>query len=263
MAANSKSVDESQNLKQFVKENASSIFGLDRRIVTTLRLLLFRPGQLTSSFVKGDIHAYTPPTTFYFTINLVFFLLLPIVNSGSIKIFGFSYEGFTKTDGMVKEWVLEDQEESGLTEEVYKATFNSFIKYNQPALVFVIVPFLVLILRIANLKYKRALLTHTVYAFHFMSFFLISFLILGSTVNFIALTLQYFKSESLISFLLTTPLFLYAIWIFYYLFKSIKVVYQNTFLSNLIKSLTILISMVGLLFIYTRFLLALCIFSVN
>lgn len=254
---------ESPNLKQFVKENASVMFGLDKRIFTTLKHLLFHPGTLTRAFAKGDVRSFTPPTTLYFTINLLFFLLLPLVNSGGIKLLSFSYNGFTKVDGAIKELILKDLEQSGLSEAVYRAQFDSFITYNQPALIFVLIPFLVLILRILNLNNRTALLSHTVYAFHFMSFFLLTFLLLGTTVNMITSLFHYLRNETIIPYLFGTPLIVYAIWMFFYLFKSLKVVYENPFWVSLLKSLALCLSFIGLMFVYTSFLMALCVLSVN
>ena len=263
MTANTDSVEERLNLKQFVKENASIMFGLDRRIIATVKHLLFRPGSLTQAFSKGDTESFTSPTTLYFTINLLFFLFLPLVNSGDIKLFAFSYEGFTKSEGLVKEWVLSDLEQSGLSEVIYQTQFDSFIKYNQPALIFVIIPFLVLILRLINLRNRTTLLSHTVYAFHFMSFFLVTFLLLGVAVNLMVLVAQYFPSESVMLYLITIPLILYGVWVFLYLFSSHKLVHGSPIAISLLKSLALLVAFIGLMFIYTRLLVVLSIVSVN
>jgi len=256
------SSEEGPNLKQFVKENTSVMFGADKRIISTLKYLLFRPGRLTHAFTKGD-QSFTPPTTLYFTINLLFFLLLPLVNSGSIKLLAFSYEGFTQVDGFVKELILEDLKSSGLSSEVYQAHFDSFIKYNQPALIFVLIPFIVLALRLLYLKSRSALLFHTVFAFHFMAFFLITFLLLGVIVNATTLVMHYLRNETIIPYLFGTPLLLYAVVVFYYLFRSLKVVYEDRLWIGFLKSLVLFISFIGLTFLYTRILIVLCIVSVN
>ena len=240
------------------------MFGLDRRIFLTFKYLIFRPGKLTKEFIKGDVRSFTPPTTLYFTINLLFFLILPIVNSGGVKLFSFTYGGFVDSkDGIVKEYVLDDMRDSGLTEEVYQAHFDSFIKYNQPALIFVIIPFLIILLRLINVRNQTGFLSHTVYAFHLMSFYLVSFLFLGVLVNLIVPLLKYLPEESISFFLIPIPLFSYAIWFFYYLFKSLRVVYKDSLWIGFLKSIFLLASMMGLLFLYIRFLVALSILNVN
>lgn len=180
--------DTSKNVtfKGFVKDNASNMFGIDRRLWQTLKLLLFHPGQLTKSWLEGGQGQFTAPTTLYFTANFLFFFLQPIVNTGKIRLLSFGYEGFMATEGLYRSWIKEDLAKSGLSEMVYQVKFDAFITYNQPALIFIMIPFLVMFLWLMELKSGKKLIHHTVHAFHFMTFFLILFLSIAGTANVIS-----------------------------------------------------------------------------
>ena len=265
MSAKNNQTEAEPNLRHFLQENISVMFGVDRRIFPTLNHLLFSPGKLTREYISGETQAFTPPTTLYFTINLLFFLLLPIVNSGGVKLFSFSYENFVNNnEGPIAEMIIADMNSTGLPEAVYIAQFDSFIRYNQPALIFIIIPFLIGILSLLNIRQRSRLLSHTVYAFHFMSFYLVTFLLFGALANGILPLIRFMpKEDFLLVILPSIPLLLYALWTYYYLFKSISVVYAGPIWISLVKAIFLLVSLVGLLFLYTRLLLTLSIMSVN
>ncbi len=172
--------------KGFVKDNASNMFGIDGRLWITLKLLLFHPGKLTKAWLEGGQSQFTSPTTLYFTSNFLFFFLQPIVNTGKIRLLSFGYEGFMATEGLYRNWIREDLAKSGLSELVYQVKFDAFITYNQPALIFIMIPFLTMFIWLMELKSGKKLIHHTVHAFHFMTFFLILFLSIAGVTNIIA-----------------------------------------------------------------------------
>ncbi len=261
---------EEQNLRNFLKENVSVMFGLDKRIFATFKHLLLRPGKLTKAFMKGSRHDYTPPATLYFTINLLFFLFLPVINSANFELFAFTYSEFMGGDdvSITKQFIQDDLIDSGLSEAVYQAQFDSFIKYNQPALVFVFIPFFILLFKLLNIKHQNGMLSHAVLAFHFMSYFLLTSLFLGALINLLIpltnILLDYFSLEGTFSLLVVlVPLIIFIAWLVYYLFKSLTVVYGGPFWINLGKTLLSLAAFWGLFFLYTRCLIVFAILSVN
>lgn len=49
----------------------------DTKIIHTLKLLLFKPGQLTEQFVQNKRAAYVPPIRLYVFISFIFFWCWP------------------------------------------------------------------------------------------------------------------------------------------------------------------------------------------
>jgi hypothetical protein len=66
-------------LKHFFLELLESIFHFDTKVLTTLRDLLFKPGEITFNFNQNKRSRYVPPIRLYIFISFIFFLLLAIV----------------------------------------------------------------------------------------------------------------------------------------------------------------------------------------
>jgi hypothetical protein len=64
---------------QAFREIMDELFELDGRMLTSLRLLVTRPGLLAREYNGGRRIAYTPPVRMYLVISLVFFFVLPVI----------------------------------------------------------------------------------------------------------------------------------------------------------------------------------------
>lgn len=60
------------------EEFLEGVFHFDGKVFSTLRLLLFRPGELTRQFLAGHRVPYVPPIRLYVFISFVFFFLLSL-----------------------------------------------------------------------------------------------------------------------------------------------------------------------------------------
>ncbi|AMR25469.1 hypothetical protein A0257_22515 (plasmid) [Hymenobacter psoromatis] len=60
------------------EEFLEGVFHFDGKVFRTLRLLLFRPGELTRRFLAGHRVPYVPPIRLYVFISFVFFFLLSL-----------------------------------------------------------------------------------------------------------------------------------------------------------------------------------------
>lgn len=57
------------------------LLALDGRVVRTLPALLLRPGRITRAFLKGRRARYLPPFRLYIIASLIFFLLIPGIDT--------------------------------------------------------------------------------------------------------------------------------------------------------------------------------------
>jgi len=65
-----------------VKDFLGDVFDWDSRIWRTIRPLAFRPGLLTSEFLRGRRAHYTPPFRMYLILSVVFFLIASVFDPG-------------------------------------------------------------------------------------------------------------------------------------------------------------------------------------
>lgn len=69
-----------QPAHQFVREAIVELLGLDGRLWTTMRLLLFQPGRLTEDYRAGIRTRYLRPLRIYISTTLAFFFLVSLID---------------------------------------------------------------------------------------------------------------------------------------------------------------------------------------
>ncbi|MCB9248677.1 MAG: DUF3667 domain-containing protein [Ignavibacteriales bacterium] len=130
------------SFKLFLKNFFTEVVSIDNRIINTLKILISKPGYLTYLHFNSSEEKYIPPIKLYFIINFVFFLVIPILTTSQFQIFNFNLESLSGRNQIYQNIVNEEIQASNVTQEIYTERFNAHIKYNQPALIFLIVPFL-------------------------------------------------------------------------------------------------------------------------
>jgi hypothetical protein len=68
----------------FAHEAVHEFLHLDGKILNTVRLLVFKPGQLTKDFVEGRRARYISPLRLYLTFSLVFFFIAAFNPRGGV-----------------------------------------------------------------------------------------------------------------------------------------------------------------------------------
>jgi hypothetical protein len=69
-------------LGEFLGDAAEVITHADSRFWRTFVPLLVRPGFLTQQYIKGRRASYLPPFRLYLVLSVVFFLMIPLTNTG-------------------------------------------------------------------------------------------------------------------------------------------------------------------------------------
>jgi hypothetical protein len=70
------------SVREFLSDAAEVITHADSRFWRTFVPLLARPGFLTQQYIKGRRASYLPPFRLYLVLSVVFFLLIPLTNTG-------------------------------------------------------------------------------------------------------------------------------------------------------------------------------------
>jgi hypothetical protein len=241
----------------------SEMFGVEGRLPKTIKVLLLRPGKLTKDYIDNNCSNYIAPTTLYFTINFLFFLLLPLINTENSKFLSFSYSSFTKAEGFFKDQIFSDLSKSNLLFEEYRAMFDTHIALNQPALIFIIIPFVALLLKMIEIRQKRYYVEHIVFTFHFMSFFLIIFSITASLTSFVIWLILAFDINLSIVFFIVFFLSLFIGLILIYLFLAIRTYYNHKITTTFWKTILLFFGFIAIFFGYISFLFFHTIFMVG
>lgn len=65
-------------LRKLLSELADHLFSFDSKLFATLRILLTKPGMLTTEYLEGRRQRYLAPFRMYVTMSAIFFLLLGV-----------------------------------------------------------------------------------------------------------------------------------------------------------------------------------------
>jgi hypothetical protein len=119
------------HFKDLFSEFFGSIFAYDSRIMLTLRVLLFRPGQISKEYVEGRRMRYANPFRFYLSVSIIFFLLSGLL--GKITEYTKTYKAEIEQSKLPSNIKTLNNEESALIAE--SALRESNIKMHDSALV--------------------------------------------------------------------------------------------------------------------------------
>ncbi len=240
------------SLKSFLKNFATEAFHIDSRIIRTLIALLTKPGYLTVAYLKSSEEKYIQPLKLYFVINFIFFLIIPILSTSQFQIFSFSLKSLSGSNHIYQNIIREQIQANDVSEEIYEERFNAHLKYNQPAFVFLIIPFFALILNIVHFKNNQYYLEHLFFSVHFLSFFLLSLLVIISLYRILTFGLNYLSvSSGYVALIILVALFM---WLSIYLFVSLRTFYKNRILSSILKFPVLLTGFFLAIGVYTQFL---------
>jgi len=132
----------------------------DSKIVKTLKLLLFKPGELTAEFLHGRRAGYVPPLRLYLVCSLLFFALAAWNRSPFINI------QLTKND-------IQDsaQRQTAQKETVARLEhLRDEMQHNTPRAMFVLMPVFGLLTWALFRRAQPYYVPHLYYAIHFHAF---------------------------------------------------------------------------------------------
>ena len=236
------------------------IFSYDSRVFRTLVPLLCKPGLLTQQYNLGQRVRFVPPVRLFIIISLLYFFFLSLTGVEDDRIIitdavqtGAGITESVTTSGPRSTTVLADKQKPGESSDAKdlngSGAANVFVRKVMaasknreqvaatvfawmPRVMFMLIPVFAFLLKIFYRKSGKYYVHHLVFSLHFQSFlFLLLFLLLPLSNAFENLT------DKIV--IIAAPV---------YLFMSMRRVYAETFMSTLLKCLTLSVSY---LFIFT------------
>ena len=234
--------------RQFLREAAGRYVPLDGRLWRTLFGLVFRPGFLTREYFAGRRRRYVRPARLFLVLSLALFALLRIVSDAPIVIADDADKGAVARGGEEFDIALDDQMNVQVTgialpEQVQKRIdrFNRLprqVKYDQifqgvirygPYALFALLPLFAVLLQIVYAgRHRRHPLRprkyaeHLVFGAHNHAFLCVALMLVAVPVG---------------------PLrFALVAWIAVYFLRSMKVVYDGSWLGVAVRAWAIAIA---------------------
>lgn len=227
--------DVNQPFKFIFNDFVNDLLNFDSKFFKTFIPLLFRPGFLTSEFVKGRRVRYVAPIRLYLIASFIFFGLTSVIYSDSdtekepknisfnVKDKGDTFLNYFKKEG-TPEMLLDTFKLEHSKINTYFAkqglkmlrddgkSFKQKLFENISLMMFVLMPFFAIVLALVNIKKKLYFTTHMVFSYHIHSFL---FIILSIGV--------------IISEISDNELFIFglAIWTIYYFIRMFRKIYPG------------------------------------
>lgn len=224
-----KVVEESDfSIKTISLQFVDGLTNIDSKFIKSFLLLLFKPGQLTLNYVKGNRNPYMRPFQLFIVVNILFFLLL-----ADADIFRIPAEYYISN-----EINTQKVEASNLLLDDVKQKYDALSLTNSKLFIFILIPFFSLVFWLVNLKKRHYFGVHTIFAIHYLSFFMlfcvtlvitpkelwtpraIQLVIFGANFVYLAFAIKNFYNENWKISILKTFICLVLCFMFIFLYRE-------------------------------------------
>ena len=221
------------SLMVIVREFTNNVFSFDSRFFITLKYLIIKPGFLTTEYWEGKRTTYLPPLRLYLVLSVLYFFIISMVsddtsvfskishsnsdneidrNSGIIRIDESEPQIFHYFVDIINKGIIKTKEQN--------LSFNDIVFNTLPRAMFILMPFMGVLLLLLYKKNKIFYSYHFIAVLHFHCF-----------VFFVS------SIEELIPFVeVVLPVFF-----LYYSLSMLKRIYQNSWMQTSIKFILLVI----------------------
>ena len=215
------------SVNAIVKELTDNVFSFDSRFFITLKYLIIKPGFLTKEYWAGRRTTYLPPLRMYLVLSVLSFFLHSFMDEGISFMDAPNQQSNSgtfafNTDGVPQIFhFIVDNLNKGIKVTDERQLSKDFWGDYMPSAMFILMPFMGLLLLLVYKKKKLFYSYHLITVLHFHCFVFF----LNSVEELIPII------EDII------PLFF-----FYYAVSMLKVIYQDSWVKTSMKFMMLLIT---------------------
>lgn len=218
----------------------------DYRSLRALKLLVFRPGELTRDYLKGRRKAFVGPLQMFVILNVLF----AVVGGNTFRTPLYVQERDAPFAGLKRSMVEKQIERRGIEHQELAREFDLNAGVQSKTWIFAMIPAFALILAVLY-GFRRYYFEHLVFATHFYAFLLI--LALAAGLGFVALrrltgiAFTSTDADNIVSSMILAGLFVY-------LYAALRRVYDDGRIAATTRALALTLVFFPVLLAY-RFLL--------
>ncbi|MBC7399976.1 MAG: DUF3667 domain-containing protein [Mucilaginibacter sp.] len=162
------------SIKHFIEETFEGFVHFDNKFISTLKLLFTKPGLLSLDHIEGRQSRHMKPIAFFLVINLLFFMLMTVVNPFSLHLYNYiTFQPFVNFN--TQHIIHEKLNATHLTLAEYTRVFDTKIHSDSKGYIFALIPLYGFLCWLLFIRYKRMAVEHLVFATHFAAFVLCYF----------------------------------------------------------------------------------------
>ncbi len=231
----------------------SSITEVDGKLLSSLRLLLVKPGRLTIDYLSGVRKNRLSPFQLLLLINIIFFLMAAYLGHSPFTTrlaFHTNSSNFIHQP-VAKKMVDSHLQASGESREVYSKRFNARVDVQAKSLVMLMVPMLALAVWVLYPQQNYPAVSCLIFATHLFAYMLLvnSFVapLLSELMSWFVINLSIPIKEDNFEWIYSAFFFsFYGV----YFYLAAKNVYQGNALSNFMKSVVFMAVVYWIYLIY-------------
>ncbi len=167
--------------RQLAKLLWVSLTDVDGKVLSSFRILLFKPGQLLNDYCNGiRTHRLNPFQLFLFA-NIIYFFTLGVISQNTFNTpldVHLEAKNFFHQSVAVQ-WVEQYLAESGMALSDYRKLFNQQINLLSKSLVITMLPIFALIVLVLHLRQRYIGVKSFLFATHFYAFTLLFLVVSG------------------------------------------------------------------------------------
>lgn len=161
------------SLKHLAAESIEGLTHFDNKFFRSLKLLITKPGMLTSYYFAGRRVPYMKPLQLFIVCNIIFFLLLGKQNIFSLNFYNYvNFSPYTLF-GTKKAIAAKATTEDALNQLAMQ--FNVHISEQSKAFLILFIPVIALGTALFFINKKKYFAEHLVFATHYFAFLLLYF----------------------------------------------------------------------------------------
>ena len=189
-----------RSLGRLMGEFFGTIFFFDNRFFVSIKHLFGFPGSMTVKFLEGKRKKFISPVTLFLLINLIYFFVNPLTDY-SISLYDQTraqpYSQLTKV------WLDQKLQNEELEEGTFSIVYQRMSDSVSKSVMIINVPIIAFFVYLMAFKKRPFYFDSLIFAFHFFSLFLVSWIMLyWADVLFTFIPSNFSSTVSYISFYL-------------------------------------------------------------
>ncbi|PIB23696.1 hypothetical protein BFP77_15380 [Maribacter sp. 4U21] len=164
-----------RSIGKLLGEFFGNIFFLDNRFLLSVWYLFRYTGLMTVEFLKGKLKKFISPITLFLFFNLIYFFVNPL-SDYSLSLVDQVYS--QPYSDWVREWVVSKLKTEGLEGTSYAVNYQNSSDTISKSIMIINIPMIALFVYLLALKKRRFYYDSLIFAFHFFSLFMASWIML-------------------------------------------------------------------------------------
>lgn len=165
-----------RSLGRLLGEFFGNIFFFDNRFFLSMKYLIRFPSRMTVEFLEGKRKRFISPITLFLFINLIYFFVNPLTDYSLTLYDQIHSQPFSM---WAKEWVDVKLEKEELDFRSYGITYQNMSDSISKSIMIVNIPITAVFVYLISFKRRRFYFDSLIFAFHFFSIFMVSWIMLG------------------------------------------------------------------------------------